>query len=130
MKDVPRVRTVLQLPPEPIATSGARIRRGQPDDLGALVPACLADTIGKGVFFCAACGAVNFDAIAANEQPVRRVLGPGERAEDVLPDAVFSPAREPVVQRLLGRIERRAIAPAPPASCRVCRSARTALPPP
>ncbi|MDB5363579.1 MAG: thlA, partial [Rhodospirillales bacterium] len=41
--------------------------------------------------------AMNLDAAAVEEQPVRSILGACQRTEDAFPDAAFRPADEPVV---------------------------------
>lgn len=56
-------------------------------------------------------GAVDLDAGGFDEQPVGHILGPGRGAEDILPDVPFGPAREAVVERFLGALERRGGAP-------------------
>jgi hypothetical protein len=58
---------------------------------------------------------VDLDAGAVDEQPVGDTLDSGQRTEDPLPHAALGPAHEAVVERLLGTIDRRTIAPAPAA---------------
>ena len=55
---------------------------------------------------------MNLDATAVDEEPVRRIFGPGKRAENILPDATLSPAHEAIVERFPGAINISAIGPA------------------
>jgi hypothetical protein len=54
---------------------------------------------------------MDLDAGAVDEQPVRRVLGAGQGAEDVFPYPALGPAHEAVVERLLRTVDARAIGP-------------------
>jgi hypothetical protein len=56
---------------------------------------------------------MDLDATAVDEQPVRRISGSRQRAEDALPDAALGPADEPIVERLLWPIDIGAVGPAP-----------------
>jgi len=62
---------------------------------------------------------MGLDAGTVDEQPVGRILGVGECAEDALPDAALGPANEAVVERLLGSIDIRAVRPATAAAKRM-----------
>ena len=54
---------------------------------------------------------MDLDAGAVDEQPVRRVLGAGQGAENVFPYPALGPAHEAVVERLLRTVDARAIGP-------------------
>jgi hypothetical protein len=56
---------------------------------------------------------MDLDATAIDEQPVRGIVGAGQRAEDALPDAAFRPTDEAIVECLLRAIDVGAIDPTP-----------------
>ena len=58
---------------------------------------------------------MRLDAGAVDKEAVRYSIGPSQRAEDAFPDTTLGPAHEPVVEGLFGTIDRRTIAPPPPA---------------
>jgi hypothetical protein len=55
---------------------------------------------------------MNLDAGAVDKEPVWHILGSGQGAEYVLPDAAFGPPHETVVKRLLGAVDIGAFSPA------------------
>ena len=61
--------------------------------------------------FSAACAAVDLDATAVDEQPVRRLSCSRQRAEDAFPDAALGPSDEPVIKRLLRPINISTVSP-------------------
>jgi FkbM family methyltransferase len=58
---------------------------------------------------------VDLDARAVDEQARWHPLDAGKLAEDALPDPALGPAHEAVVERLLGPVDRRTVAPPPAA---------------
>lgn len=69
-----------------------------------------------GPYVSAARTAVDLDATAIDEQPVRRISRPCQRTEDVFPNAALCPADKPIIERLLGSIDVGAVGPTPPAT--------------
>jgi hypothetical protein len=55
---------------------------------------------------------MDLDAGTVDEQPVGRIIGAGQRAEDAFPYAPLGPADEPVVECFLRPVEVRAVRPA------------------
>lgn len=62
--------------------------------------------------FSSACAAVDLDATAVDEQPVGRILGAGQRAENPFPDTALGSTDEAVVERLLRPVDIRTVGPA------------------
>ena len=54
---------------------------------------------------------MDLDTGAIDEQPVGRILGAGQGAEDVLPYPSLCPAHEAIVERLLRAVDPRTIGP-------------------
>lgn len=62
---------------------------------------------------------MNLDAAAVDEQPIWRIAGTCQCAEDAFSNAVLGPANEAVAERLLRPIHIRAVSPAPSAAQRM-----------
>jgi hypothetical protein len=65
---------------------------------------------------------VGLDQRGVDEQPRWQILVRGQGMEDALPSTVIGPPHEAVVERLLGAIVERTIAPAPAAAQRMDNS--------
>jgi hypothetical protein len=62
---------------------------------------------------------VDLDATAVDEQPVRRIAGSRQRAEDAFPDAPLGPADEPIIEGFLRPIDIGAVDPTATAAKRM-----------
>jgi hypothetical protein len=62
---------------------------------------------------------MDFYVTAVERHLLRRILRAGDRRQQLLPDAPFTPPREAVVNRLMGPVLRRTILPATAASLHV-----------
>lgn len=69
-----------------------------------------ADTMSQRPPFSSARTAMDLDATAVDEQPIRHILGTCQRTEDTFPNATLGPADDAVVERLLRPVDIRAIA--------------------